>query len=96
MLGFLAAIITVIFSLTKSESFQKYKRKGYFDLFLSVYLFTVINLVVTFFLSFLGFTNNCHPLAFNIMLMSVVNNGFQILLVTIIIVNLIRKSGDGA
>ena len=31
MLGFLAAVITILFSFSRSSTFKKYKRKGHFD-----------------------------------------------------------------
>ena len=94
MLGFLAAIITILFSLIRSEAFQKYKRQGYLDLLVFVYWFAILSLVFTFVLSILGFSNNCLPLLFNAMLMSAINNIFQLCLITLIILNLVRKAGN--
>lgn len=94
MLGFLAAIITVLFGVTKSQAFQQYRRKGYFDLLIFVYWFAILNLVATFILSILGFSNNFFPLLFKSMLMSTVNNIFQLCIITFIILGLVRKSAN--
>ncbi len=94
MLGFLAAIITILFSLIRTNSFQKYRRQGYLDLLVSVYWFAIINLILTFALSILGFANICIPLLFNSMLMSAINNIVQLSLITLIILNLVRKAGN--
>ena len=94
MLGFLGAIITVLFSLIKTETFQKYKRQGYLDLLIFIYLFAILNLVLSFVLSILSFSNKCQPLLFNTMLMSAINNIFQLCLITLIILNLVRTAGN--
>lgn len=94
MLCFLAAIITVLFSLIKTDAFKKYNNKGYLDLFIFIYFVSILSLVATFTFSILGFSNNCPPLLFNLMLMSATNNIWQLSLITLIILNLVRKAAS--
>jgi hypothetical protein len=91
MLGFLAAVITILFSFSRSVVFIKYKRKGYLDVFFFVYYFTIFSLVMTFVLSLLSLASSNGLWAMIGSLMSSVNNLGQISLLTIIIVNLTRK-----
>lgn len=95
-LGFLAAIITVLFGLIHSVTFKKYKKKGYLELLFFVYWFSIANLLATFILALLNFSSRCLPVIFNIMLMSAMNNIVQISFITIIILNLVRKSSTDA
>jgi hypothetical protein len=94
MLGFLAAIITVLFGMGQTHAFRKFREKGYLDLFFFIYLFSVVNLGLTFLLAILGFSSRYEPFLFNSMLMSSVNNIFQISLITIIILNMFKKASQ--
>lgn len=94
MLGFLAAIITVIFGLIHSKSFVRYEKKGRLSVFLYIYILSIINLLITFMLSILSFSNNCLPIIFNATCMSAINNIAQILLITIIIINLFKNAAQ--
>lgn len=92
MLGFLAAIITILFVFTKSPNFEAYKRNGYLDLFFFGYFLSIFCLLMTAFLSLYGFSPSKHIWPFNLLLMSFANNLVQIFLVTLIICNIARKS----
>ena len=96
MLGFLATIITVLFSLFHSRSFAKYEKDGYLDVFLSIYISSILSLIVTFILSILSFSSNYSPYMHNLTLMSAINNIFQIGIITIIIVNLFKRAAKDA
>jgi hypothetical protein len=88
MLGFLAAIITVLFSISNTKRFKRYKDKGYLDVFFFCYYITLAHLLLTFILSLLSFAYNCEPLLFHASLASMTNNIFQIFIITFTIVNL--------
>ena len=93
MLGFLAAVITILFSFSKSGSFAKYKRMGHLDVFFSIYYFAIICFIFTFstaLLALAGSNSGIWPMRLS--LMSTVNNLVQISLLTVIIVNLCRRA----
>ena len=92
MLGFLAAIITILFAFVNSEAFKRYKRGGYLDLLFFLYVFTVLDLVVTAFLSLYGFSNQVFEWPFKIMVMFFENSLIQVMIITIIISNLARNA----
>lgn len=92
MLGFLAAIITVLFAVINTRVFNKYKEKGFFDIFMAVYLFSIVNLIATFVLSIFSFSKNYCPTVFNITIMSATNNIVQLGLVSCIILSIFKKS----
>jgi len=92
MLGFLAAVITILFSFSRSSTFKKYKRKGHLDVFFFIYYFAIVSLVLTFALAILTLAGKNGSWAMIGGLMSTVNNLTQISLLTIIIVNLSRRA----
>lgn len=92
MLGFLAAVITILFSLTQSEFFKKFKAKGYLDNFFYIYYVTIFSLLITFSASLLSLAGQNGEISMLVALGSVVNNLVQIFVLTVIIVNLCRKS----
>lgn len=93
MLGFLAAVIAVMVSLSGTRAFKQYKRREYLDIFLRFYFFAVVCLVATFALAILGFSKNGYPPLFNLTIMSAVNNLGQICLITYTIINIVRRAG---
>ncbi|POZ51889.1 hypothetical protein AADEFJLK_02107 [Methylovulum psychrotolerans] len=92
MLGFLAAIITVLFALGTSGAFKAYKRRGYLDVFFGVYFFAVISLFATFILSILNFSHLENPLIFRLTIMALIDNIVQLILITFIIIVLTKKA----
>jgi len=92
MLGVLAAVITIIFAVIDTESLKRYRRNGYLDLLFNLYLFTVISLVCTAFLSLYGFSSTPFVWMFRIMMMSFSNNLFQVMIVIFIITNITRRA----
>ncbi|MGI2029726.1 hypothetical protein [Endozoicomonas acroporae] len=94
MLGFLAAVITIMFSFSNSSTFKKYKRKGYLDVFFSIYYSAIVGLIFTFGLSILNFSESTGAWIFRLSVMSTVNNLVQIGLVTTIIINLARRAAN--
>lgn len=94
MLGFLAGIITVLFAVTHSEAFRRYRRKGYLDVFFTLYRFTIFNLAVTAMLAVIGFSHTPWVLAFRFMGMSFVNNIVQVVAIAYIISSLAKQAHD--
>lgn len=92
MLGFLAAVITILFIFLRARSFTKYKNKGFLDIFFSLYFVTIISLIITFGLSILSLSTSNDHWALRSALIWSVNNLVQIALLTAIIVNLARKA----
>ena len=92
MLGFLAAVITILFSFTQTAAFRRYKRNGYLNLFFFCYFFTVASLVVTSFLAMGNFSNLHHGKLFLAMLANFVNNIVQIGLLTLVLCNVARSA----
>lgn len=92
MLGFLAAVITLMFSFAKSRVFRKYKNGGYLANFFFIYYFAIGCLVLTFFLALLGISESVSPWFIRGAVMSSINNMIQICLLTIIIVNLCKRA----
>jgi len=91
MLGFMSAVITILFTFSHSRSFKKYKRKGHLDIFFSIYYFTVLTLVFTFVFALLTLASSNGVWVMRVGLMSTVNNLVQISLLTVIIINLSRS-----
>lgn len=92
MLGFLAAVAAFMFSLQRYSFFRRWVNDGGSDVFFALYKVSIVCLFVTFSLSVIVFTKNGSDLAFKFMLMSVINNVFQTLIVTMIIVGQISKA----
>lgn len=92
MLGFLSAVITILFSFAGSVTFKKYKKKGYLDVFFCIYYLSISNLVVTFFLAILSLSKANGFWVMRFSLMSTVDNFVQVAILTTIIVNLCRRA----
>lgn len=94
-LGFLAAIITILFAVASTPSFKVYARKGYLDLLFFLYFFTLFSLVVTAFVSLAIFSTAVGPWGIRVLLMCFVNNIIQVALITLVICNLARNASQG-
>lgn len=94
MMGFLAAAITLLVSFSGSIAYNKYKRRGYLSVMLWFYFFSIICLIVTFVLALLCFSKIGSIALFQTMLMSAVNNLFQIALITLVIINMAGRVSD--
>jgi hypothetical protein len=92
MLGFMATVITILFTFTKSANFEAYKRKDYLTVFFACYYICIFSLVATAFLSLYGYSSAHHVSAYYALLVSFANNLWQIFLLTVIICNLARNS----
>lgn len=91
MLGFLAAVITILFSFSSSRTFKKYKGKGHLSVFFYIYYLAIFSLMITFAMGVFSLAGSQGVWPMRLSLMSVVNNFAQISLLTIIIINLSSK-----
>lgn len=94
MLGFLAAIAAILFSLQKYRFFKRWVEDGHAEVFFALYKVTFLSLFLTFFTSLFIFTTQIQAFAFKIMMMSVFNNAIQLCLLTIIIMDKVFKAKE--
>lgn len=92
MLGFLAAVITLIFAFSNTVALKRYKRKGHMEVFFFIYYVAIVSLIVTFFLAILGLSSVGAVWPLRASLMMVVNSFIQIGILTIIIVRLLKRA----
>ena len=94
MLGFLAAIITILFSLTNTRTLRKYRKHNHLEIFFRFYYFSIVCLIFTFILALLGFGKEGSPGMFQLMITSAINNLTQISLIALVIINIARKASE--
>lgn len=91
-LGLLAAVLAILFSFTESEAFARYKRRGNLGVFMSLYIMSILSIVVTASLSLYNFSPRDTSSAFTAMLVLFAVNIVQTLLVCIVIYGIATKS----
>ena len=96
MLGFLAAVITILFSFSRSTAFRKYSNKGHLEVFFFIYYLAIFCLIITFGLSIISLSSSNGVWPMRLSLISTVNNLIQICLLTVIIVNMAKKSSSSS
>lgn len=94
MLGFLAAVITILFSFSGSRTFKKYRSNGHLGVFFNIYYLAIAGLVITFAVGLLALSANQGVWPMRVALMSVVNNLIHISLLTFIIINMCSKASQ--
>ena len=92
MLGFMAAIITILFAFSNSRNFRQYKEKGYLRIFFWGYFLCIFTLMLTAFFSVFGFSQVGHVWQHHALLISFFSSLWQVGLLTLIIVNIARQS----
>lgn len=92
MLGFLVAMITVLLAFTHTEAYKKYSRLGYLNVFILIYCICVASLIATSILSIFGYSGQNFPTVFNWMMAMFVNDLVQILIISLIIGNVVRRA----
>lgn len=95
MMGFLAAVITILFAVTSTRSFKKYAQDGHLSVLFYFYFWTLISLIVTGVLSLFNYSDGINVWWFRTLIMSFVNNLVQIVMVTAMISNLAHKASVG-
>lgn len=88
MLGFLAAVITILFSLSQTRAFRKYKSGGYLTVFFSIYYCAIACLMLTFLTALLSLAGSNGVWPMRISLMFTVTSLAQIAALLITIINL--------
>lgn len=91
MLGFLATIITILFNVTSSRNYQRYRSTGRLDVFFSLYYLSILSLVITCILSLFGFSKN-HTYLSKVLVMIFIDDLFLIAAVTVTIISLFRRA----
>lgn len=92
LLGFLATIITILFSISSSKAFARYKRMNYHRVFFSLYYFSLACLSVTAILAVTAFSRAHGHTLFPWMIMLSISSSVQVACVTWIIVANVQKS----
>lgn len=92
MLGFLAAIATYFFSLQKYRFFKRWVSDGNSKVFFSLFYIAITCLFMTFLFCLLVFSKAAMWISFKLMLISVLNNVFQLFLISMLIVNMVGHS----
>lgn len=95
MMGFLAAVITILFAVTATLSFKKYAQDGHLSVLFYFYFWTLFSLIVTGVLSLLNYSDSINVWWFRALIMSFVNNLVQVVMVTAMISNLAHKASVG-
>lgn len=92
MLGFLAAVITIILAFSGTRTMIRYRKKGMLDIFFWIYYLAIACLMVTFFMSIIALAGNGNPWPMRLSVMMVVNSFVQIVLLTYIIITLSKRA----
>ena len=92
LLGFLAAIITILFSISSSNAFARYKRMNYHRVFFSLYYFSLACLSVNAIFAVTVFSRAHGHSLFPWMIMLSISSSVQVACVTWIIVANVKKS----
>jgi hypothetical protein len=92
MLGFLAAIMALMLSSSGSQTFAKYQKKGYLDIFFFDYYLVVVSLIITFIFSILSLTGTHGEWMLYGAIIFTINNLVQICILTFMILSMASKS----
>ncbi|WP_423814872.1 hypothetical protein [Pseudomonas helleri] len=92
MLGFLAAVVAILLNFSQSQTFKKYKKNHYLDVFFCIYFLCMISLAATFILSILSLSSAPTTFFMRAALAISINTLAQVSLISVIIINICRKS----
>lgn len=93
MLGFLAAILALLFVATNTNKFKKYRQDGFFSILLALFFIVIFLHALTFFVSLLLLTNFPYQLlVIKVSIGMAINNFVQIAIISWAIVKLIVES----
>lgn len=95
MLGFLAAMITLLFGFADKEIYKKFKRNGHLQLLFFLYYVTIFSLVLTAFFAMFGYSES--PIfvwPFRAMLVLFATNIVQVTFLTVIISNFSKNADN--
>lgn len=92
MIGFLVAVVAVLFCLMSTPNVQAYKRSGYLDILFFLFFWTLGWLVITAFLSIAALSPAFSPFGFYALVILFTNNIFQVIAITVIIFKLAKDA----
>ena len=92
MLGFLAAVITIMLSFSKSKAFRRYRDSQRMEIFFALYFLAIFHLGLTFALSLIALSNNFGEVLMQFALGSSANSLVSVGLIAIIIINLCKRA----
>jgi hypothetical protein len=92
LIGFLATIITILFSISSSKAFSRYKKMNYHRVFFSLYYFSLVCLSATAVLAVTAFSRAHSQGLFPWMIMLSISSCIQVVCVTWIIIANVQKS----
>lgn len=92
LLGFLAALITILFGITDGQHFSRFKKKRYLEVLLNVYLCAILVLIFSCIFAFMAFSEYHSSILFPAMIITALSGYSQVAIVTLIILNLVRKA----
>lgn len=92
MLGFLAAVITILFSLSQTRAFRKYKSGGYLTVFFSIYYWAIACLMLTFLTALLSLAGSNGVWPMRISLMLAITSLAQVFALLMTIINLSARN----
>lgn len=96
MIGFLATIITVLFGLSDSHTFRKYKDSGYLSVFSALYVAVLLTLTAATALGVMSFSDLAIRWVFILMLACFASATFGVFMLAWIIYRLaLSASGEG-
>lgn len=91
-MGFLATIITILFSISSSKAFSRYKKMNYHRIFFSLYYFSLACLSITAVFAVAVFSRAHGQVLFPWMIMLSISSFVQVVCVTWIIIGNVQKS----
>lgn len=91
MLGFLAAMITILFMSSDSRAMRRYRRNNYHKVLVAVLFGALLSLAVTFLTSIVATATASNVGWFQVSLAMAISSMGQVLFVTITALNLARK-----
>lgn len=92
LMGFLATIITILFSISTSKAFTRYKNMKYHHVFFALYYLSLVCLGVTAVFAFAVFSSVHGQALFPWMIMLSISSAVQVVCVTWIIIVNAQKS----
>jgi hypothetical protein len=92
LLGFLAAFVTILFSLGGSRAFSSYKDGGYLILFLSIYVYAILTLGAAFASALISSASSTSAWWFRGAICLCINSFFQVAVLSFIVINLSIKA----
>jgi hypothetical protein len=88
----LAAFVTIMFAMGGSRTFAKYKRKQYLNVFLSIYLWTILTLAMCFATALISSAQSTSAIWLRASMGLAINSLGLIVLISFIVINLSSRA----